>query len=135
MFTRQAIPMIWDFGECSFVGGQAGDYDTTLGTMVRVIQRQATRGQQGQVQVADATNHPLPDQSASVWFSDPPYYDAVPYADLSDFFLVWLKRSLPNVPMLRDPFDPENPLSPKIQEIVQDETKVDDGRPKDRAWF
>ena len=38
----------------------------------------------------------LPDETASVWFTDPPYYDAVPYADLSDFFLVWLKRALPD---------------------------------------
>ena len=78
---------------------------------------------------------PLPDQSASVWFTDPPYYDAVPYADLSDFFLVWLKRTLPDHPLLQDPFDPDNPLSPKAREAVQDETKQQDGRPKDRRWF
>ncbi|MCE7937791.1 MAG: DUF1156 domain-containing protein, partial [Chloroflexi bacterium CFX6] len=70
-----------------------------------------------------------------VWFTDPPYYDAVPYADLSDFFLVWLKRALPGHPLLRDAFDPSNPLSPKTREAVQDETKVDNGHPKDRTWF
>ena len=70
-----------------------------------------------------------------MWFTDPPYYDAIPYADLSDFFLVWLKRTLPDHPLLRDPFDPDNPLSPKTAEAVQDETKSDNGRPKDRAWF
>jgi adenine-specific DNA methylase len=132
-FTRQAIPVVWDFVEASFVGEQAGDHSTTLNTMVRVID-QLTMGQlaQGQVERADAANHPLPDQSASVWFTDPPYYDAVPYADLSDFFLVWLKRTLPGHPLLHDPFDPENPLSPKTREAVQDETKRQDGRPKDR---
>ena len=62
-------------------------------------------------------------------------YDAVPYADLSDFFLVWLKRTLPGHPLLQDPFDSGNPLSPKIREVVQDETKKDHGCPKDRAWF
>ncbi len=70
-----------------------------------------------------------------MWFTDPPYYDAIPYSDLSDFFLVWLKRTLPDHPLLRDPFDPDNPLSPKTAEAVQDETKRQDGRPKDRAWF
>ena len=65
----------------------------------------------------------------------PPYYDAIPYADLSDFFLVWLKRALPAHPLLRDPFDPTNPLAPKQREAVQDETKHDDGQPKDRKWF
>ena len=50
--------------------------------------------------------------------TDPPYYDAIPYSDLSDFFFVWFKRALPNQPLLRDPFDPENPLTPKKFEIV-----------------
>ena len=59
----------------------------------------------------------------------------MPYADLSDFFLVWLKRALPKHPRLRDAFDPDNLLSPKISEIVQDETKQYVGRPKDRDWF
>jgi hypothetical protein len=89
----------------------------------------------GQVQSADATEYPLPDETAQVWFTDPPYYDAVPYADLSDFFFVWLKRALPDHPLVRDPFDSANPLTPKTREAVQDETKQDDGRPKDRPWF
>ena len=89
----------------------------------------------GQIQSADATDHLLPDQSAGIWFTDPPYYDAIPYGDLSDFFLVWLKRTLPSHPLVQDPFDPDNILSPKTREIVQDETKRVDGRPKDRAWF
>ena len=59
----------------------------------------------------------------------------MPYADLSDFFLVWLKRALPNHTMLQDRFDAKNPLSPKIREAVQDETKQQDGRPKNRSWF
>ncbi len=136
LFTRQAIPVVWDFAEASFVGEQAGDHSTTLNTMVRVVDQLAL-GQlaQGQVEPADAANHPLPDQSASVWFTDPPYYDAVPYADLSDFFLVWLKRTLPGHPLLQDPFDADSPLSPKTREAVQDETKRQNGRPKDRQWF
>ena len=85
--------------------------------------------------MADAIDQPLPDEACNFWFTDPPYYDAVPYADLSDFFLVWLRRSLPGHPLLRDPFDPSNPLSPKCPEVVQDETKQVDGQPKDRDWF
>ena len=89
----------------------------------------------GQIQPGDATEHPLLDEAAGVWFTDPPYYDAIPYSDLSDFFLVWLKRTLPDHPLLRDPFDPDNPLSPKDREAVQDETKQCNGRVKDRAFF
>ena len=84
---------------------------------------------------AMAQDSPLPDSSSPVYFTDPPYYDAIPYSDLSDVFLVWMKRTLSDHTVLWDPFDPDNPLSPKISEIVQDETKQADGRPKDRAWF
>ena len=89
----------------------------------------------GQVQIADAAEYPLPDDSAVIWFSDPPYYDAVPYADLSDFFFVWLKRVLRGHRLLTDPLDAANPLTPKRREAVQDETKRDNDRPKDRMWF
>ena len=135
LFSRQAIPLVWDFGEASFFGGQAGDYSTTLGTMVRVAERFSGSLAQGQVQPADATQHPLPDETVGVWFTDPPYYDSIPYSDLSDFFLVWLKRALPGHPLLCDPSDPDNPLSPKAREAVQDETKKCNGRVKDREFF
>ena len=87
------------------------------------------------MQSANASEHPLPYEAAGVWFTDPPYYDAIPYSDLSDFFLVWLKRVLSDNRLLRDPFDPENPLSPKMAEAVQDDTKQTNGRSKDRTWF
>ena len=69
---------------------------------------------------SDSLTNPL-----EIWFTDPPYYDAIPYADLSDFFFVWLKRALPGHPLLRDPFDADNALSPKSREAVQCE-KVKD---------
>jgi hypothetical protein len=75
--------------------------------------------QAGQVQPADAAEHPLPDQTASVWFTDPPYYFAVPYADLSDFFFVWLKRALPGHSLMLDRSDPRNPLTPKERELCE----------------
>jgi len=59
----------------------------------------------------------------------------IPYSDLSDFFFVWLKRALSGHPLLRDPFNSTNPLSPKEREAVQDETKKVNGKPKDRAFF
>jgi adenine-specific DNA methylase len=97
---------------------------------------EATKGflKPGQAEQADACAAPLVDDAAGVWFTDPPYYDAVPYADLSDFFFVWLKRVLPGQPVLRDPFDAGNPLTPKEREAVQDETKTANGQPKDRRF-
>ena len=134
VFSRQALPIVWDYSEGNPFSGSTGGFDGALDWVAKVVS--AWPGSNaGQVQVADATDHPLPGQSADAWFIDPPYYDAVPYADLSDFSLVWLKRALLDHQLLRDPFDPENLLSPKILEAVQDETKRVRGRPKDREWF
>jgi len=133
-FTRQALPIVWDFAEVNPVTDSTGSFLGAIEWICHVVE--AWPGSPaGNSQQADAISHPLPDQSGDVWFTDPPYYDAVPYADLSDFFLVWLRRSLPGHPLLRDPFDPSNPLSPKSAEAVQDETKQANGGAKDRAWF
>ena len=141
VFARQTLSMTWDFAEAvptsESTGSLSDRVEATSGT-TEAFARWATGGRSiraGQVQLADAAEHPLPDDSAAAWFTDPPYYDAVPYADLSDFFLVWLKRSLPDHRLLVDPFDSMNPLSPKRREAVQDETKRNNGRSKDRAWF
>ena len=133
-FGRQALPVVWDFAEVVISAEAPGNWKSGYELIGDIVDA-ATHRESGQVQLNDATGHPLPDQAAGVWFTDPPYYDAVPYADLADFFLVWLKRTLPNYPLWEDPFDPDNPLSPKTREIVQDETKLCADRPKDRAWF
>ena len=136
LLARQAIGMAWDFCEsvptCSSSGSFLSAYSRSANALESVS---GFMGSPGPIQSADASDHPLPDQSAAVWFTDPPYYDAIPYADLSDFFLVWLKRALPGHPLMQDPYDASNPLSPKAREAVQDETKHQDGRPKDRQWF
>jgi hypothetical protein len=89
----------------------------------------------GEVVIARAQESPLGSDAADIWFTDPPYYDALAYAELSDFFFVWLKRALPDNPFLRDPYDLHNPLTPKKYEAIQDEGKEIDGRPKDRRVF
>jgi putative DNA methylase len=115
-FGRQALGIIWDFAEIRPVGGASGDLDGALDWVVRVIEGLVDpQCSIGQVEMASATSHPLPDDSSDLFFTDPPYYDAVPYADLSDFFYVQLKRMLldiyPDLLM-------EN-LTPKENEIVQ----------------
>ena len=135
VFGRQALPIVWDFCEANVFSPGTGGIDNNWDWIQQVVMKSVAFHSVGEVQLSDASNHSLPDQSAGVWFTDPPYYDAVPYADLADFFLVWLKRTLPSHTILRDPFDPSNPLSPKTFEAVQDETKLHSGRPKDRQWF
>jgi len=134
-FSRQALPFVWDYCEGHPFSGEGTGYGGALDWVAKVAEAwPGSRG--GQVQQADATEHPLPDETAHVWFTDPPYYDAVPYADLSDFFFVWLKRALPGHPLLRDPFDPSNPLTPKAREAVQNErSETEDGRSKDKDFY
>jgi len=89
-----------------------------MGGIIKVIERLGGLNKEADISNSDATKHPLPDQAADIWFTDPPYYDSVPYADLSDFFYVWLKRSLPNEHLLRNTFEIDNPLTPKLRECV-----------------
>ena len=126
LFTRQAVPMLWDFAETNALADAAGNYDVTLNTMVRVLESTAFESVPGHVERSSATTHPLPDDSASAFITDPPYYDAVPYADLSDFFYVWLKRSLPQTHS--EAF--EQALTPKVGECIVDPVKG-----KDAAFF
>ncbi|MGI6387871.1 MAG: DUF1156 domain-containing protein [Desulfomonilia bacterium] len=135
-FGRQALPIVWDFCEIVPVGQKAANFSAAVEWISRVVEtysRIQLAG--GQAQQADACESPLPDSSVDIWFTDPPYYDAIPYSDLSDFFLSWLKRTLPECTAIRDPFDMENLLSPKNREIVQDESRRVGGRIKDKDFF
>ncbi len=133
-FGRNAIPIVWDFAESIPVSGSKGDFFMQVQGHLKIINDLSITSS-AMVQSADAIDHPLPDQSVDIWFTDPPYYDAIPYSDLSDFFLVWLKRNLPNHHLLQDPFDSDNPLSPKQREIVMDETREVNDRSKNKDWF
>ena len=115
-FGRQALPIVWDFAEVAPFGGGSGDFAGALEWVRRVIDANAvTIPVAGHAIAADAANSPLPDDSCDLFFTDPPYYDAVPYADLSDFFYVWLRRSIGD--LLPELF--VDPLTPKRGEIVQ----------------
>lgn len=127
LFGRQAISMTWDFAEAApFTPRVAGNLLTTLGSMCEVLAREARLQGDANVERHSATRHALPDDSAQVLFTDPPYYDAVPYATLADFFYVWLRRAVPAG--LQSLFS--DTLIDKTDECVVDEAKG-----KDRAYF
>lgn len=119
IFGRQAIPIAWDFGEGVLSSQSSGSFQVSLENVAAGVEAVGPLASSATCQLADAAEHPLPDDSAQIWFTDPPYYFAVPYADLSDFFYVWLKRALPGHPLLRDPFDPQNSLTPKARELCE----------------
>lgn len=115
-FGRQALPMIWDFVEGNPWSDSTGSWDGAWGWGVKVCEHGAEANwAAGTAERSSATAHPLPDDSAAAFITDPPYYNAVPYADLSDFFYVWLKRTLNQTKsrLFNDP------LAPKDQEICQ----------------
>ena len=86
-FGRQALPILWDWGEVVPIASASGGFDVAIDWIANAAETVAMSiNNPGQVQLTDAQQHGLPDQSANVWFTDPPYYFAVPYADLSDFF-------------------------------------------------
>lgn len=111
LFGRQAIPMMWDFGENNVFGDAAGDFRTSLGSIVKVIER-FSPASIGFIKNADAQTNSYP--SGVVISTDPPYYDNIEYADLSDFFYVWLRKGLRHI----EP-DVLSVLStPKAEELV-----------------
>jgi len=91
LFGRQAIPMMWDFAENNIFGDAAGDFNTSLSNLLKALEKMPAEGS-GHVFHADAQTQQI--SHHKVISSDPPYYDNIAYADLSDFFYVWLRRSL-----------------------------------------
>jgi putative DNA methylase len=135
-FSKQALSQTWDYVEPTAIGHTSGSYGAGLDTVLQAVETLlAAADSPGQTSVADAGRSTLPDSSASVWFTDPPYYDAIPYADLSDFFFVWLKRALPYNQELTGRVDPETTLTPKQEECVWNSAYIVDGKAKDGAFF
>jgi len=93
-FGRQALPMAWDFAEGNIFSGSTGGLEGAIDWVAEVIEANTVLTSPGTVAHASATECPLPSDSAHAFFTDPPYYDAVPYSYLSEFFYVWLRRSL-----------------------------------------
>ena len=135
-FSKQALSQTWDYVEPTALGITSGSYGAGLETVLQAIGTLANASHaSGQTSLADAAHAALPDASAGVWFTDPPYYDAIPYADLSDFFYVWLKRALPSNSLLVQRTDSENGLTPKREECVWNRAYTVDGNAKDGAFF
>lgn len=126
LFGRQAIPISWDFAEGNPIGKSRGSWFTYHNGMSELLSTCKGLWPGGHVEKCNAAALTLPDNSIQCFITDPPYYDAIPYADLSDFFYVWLKRSVGN--RHKEYF--EKNLTPKDDECIMDETKG-----KDKAFF
>jgi putative DNA methylase len=94
LFGRQAIPMAWDFAEANPFSNSGGNFERNLSYVAQGIDLLPS-APVGEAKQIDATTNNA--SSNKVVSTDPPYYDNIGYADLSDYFYVWLRRSQRNV--------------------------------------
>lgn len=93
-FSRQALPMTWDFAECNFFSESSGSFESLFTRMVKGFETLAIWNGAGSISQLDAQTA---DFQGKVISTDPPYYDNIGYADLSDFFYVWMRKCLREV--------------------------------------
>jgi putative DNA methylase len=131
-FARQALAMVWDYCEVNSFSGSAGDYVGAMNWVLRYLElNNADPDHRGQVLNHSATDLPLASDLFDAILTDPPYYDNVPYAALSDFYYVWLKRSVGG----QFPSLFATPLVPKSKEIVHDRPHQLSTSKKTKAFF
>ena len=126
VFARQAIPMVWDYAESNPFSNSSGCFDNLFSLALQAFSNLALAGSPGgSARQFDAQSD---NGMRNIMVStDPPYYDNIGYADLSDFFYVWLRRSLRNTyPKLFGTM-----LVPKHEELVA--TPYRENRGKDGA--
>jgi adenine-specific DNA methylase len=130
----QAIPFRWDYGESNPFGERVGTWNYALNQTIAVLNYlSADELVPAVVQQGGAQRLPYPDAMFDAVITDPPYYDLVPYSDLSDFFYVWLKRIVGK--LYPDLFS--TPLAPKSDELVQQSDRVTSAskRIKDKNFY
>lgn len=114
LFGRQAIPMVWDFAEANILADSVGAWSTCndyVADCIEVINGYSNKG--GRAWQIDAASS-WDDLGNLLVSTDPPYYDNIPYSDLSDFFYVWQRRTIGE--LYADLFS--TMLTPKVPELV-----------------
>jgi len=130
--TGSEISMTWDYAEVNPFSGSTGSFEVQhyyLDKSLRYFC--ANAGNVPEVRKMSALDLDVPNDSFQAVITDPPYYDNVPYAVLSDFFYVWLKRSIgDDYPELFS-----TPLTPKSEEIVHDRPHSRSDSQKSKEFF
>ncbi len=128
-FARQAIPMVWDFAEANPFSSSGGSFEQFI---VRISDAVAdlSGGPVAAVSQLDASHNSINLTSVAI-ATDPPYYDNIGYADLSDFFYVWLRKSLHGI------YDElfATMLVPKAEELVATPFRFDGDKKQAKAFF
>ncbi|MBN1139303.1 MAG: DUF1156 domain-containing protein, partial [Anaerolineae bacterium] len=141
-FQRFALPISWDFSEVNFISGLTGSYEGAINWIALACEHflDATLGVpfprvvcKSSIQLQDA-------RDIDLIITDPPYYDAIPYSDLMDFFYVWLRRTLYGLSEKIDTVY-EEPLSPKWDhetvdgELIDESSRFDGNKEQSKAAY
>ena len=120
-FTKHALPIVWDYGEINPLTDGGGSWVSALGWIARVIDLLPAY-RTGHAMQIDAAKVRRPNESQTVVSTDPPYYDNVPYSNLSDFFYIWMRPCLRQV--FPDIFATRQ--TPKADELVASHSFYED---------
>lgn len=130
MFGHRALPMVWDYSETNPFGGSSGDLGAATRDVAKVARHCATAGEPAAVIRGSATDR-IPGAPFDAVITDPPYYDQISYADLSDFFYAWLQRTVGDL----YPEHLAGPHTPKRKEILAVKYRHGGDEVKARAAF
>lgn len=134
-FGGQAIPIIWDYPEVNPLADTSGTASTQLRYMLKVIEHERFANgsdlQEPGILLGNAASLPLASEAVDCVVTDPPYDDAISYGDLSDFFYVWLKRSIGS--LFPEVFS--TPLTPKADEATSLRHRHDGSQERARAHY
>ena len=130
VFARQGIPMIWDFAEANPFSGSTGNWRDAVEWIVKCLLTLPWVSEAGRAAQMDSTTQ-LPQFASAVISTDPPYYDNIVYADIADFFYVWLRRSLSGI----YPREFSTLLTPKAPELVAAPYRFDGDRQQAERHF
>ena len=128
-FGRQALPMVWDYAECCPFSSSTGSWMACVDWVWKVVAQLPAAGQCS-VEQKDATEA-RQEAARYIVSTDPPYYDNIGYADLSDFFYIWLRRSIGKIfPALFSTM-----LVPKTPELVATPYRFGGDKTKAKEFF
>jgi adenine-specific DNA methylase len=124
VFTQHDLKMAWDYVEINPFSGVTGDWKGAVEWIYRYLNRESRILRAGSAHLGSATSLPFPDKHFDAVIIDPPYADNVPYADLSDFFYVWLRRTVGD--LYPEAF--QWTLTPKDEEAVVNPARFGGGK-------
>lgn len=129
-FPRHSLQRSWDFTEINPLGNPPGNWINHVEWVAEFLEQYPDKMAVGQVKQLDATKY-VQEGDCVICSTDPPYYDNIAYADLSDFFYIWLRR------VLQDDYPDifSTMLTPKINELIADAARFDGDKVKAENYF